>query len=373
VRKRTNNKGLANSRIYQKGNRLYLFSATPIENPDTGKIAKWHPLCDADEGEMQARIKAQSIIRHNTPDRNTGDLPAHIEIYRVKILKKRQADKPKDPQRAKLHEEATREISRQCKKIAEAFVQFDVEQVMPVDIAQYIDQWEGQRMAQVWHSRLSDFFTWCCRKGLRNDNPCREVKVEKPKSRARYITDQEFFAAYDSLLTGLDNKPTPSGPMVQCYVDLLYLLYQRTTDIRLLKRSEVTEKGIGFIPTKTERSSGANVFVPMTPAIKSVIDRANSIGQVKSMYIIHKPNGQPYSTRGLGSAWKRACQRAGIENATLKDIRAKALTDAKAAGYEKKQLMIAAAHTDEETTDGYIRLRERPVSEVMLSLPKRKQ
>lgn len=66
----------------------------------------------------------------------------------------------------------------------------------------------------------------------------------------------------------------------------------------------------------------------------------------------------------------RSCWSNG---ATLKDLRAKALTDAKKAGYSMPQLKVAAAHTDESMTDTYIKQREMPLSEVVLPLPPKGQ
>lgn len=371
MRKRETRRELSNSRIYQKRNRFYLFSKDEIENPITGKLAKWHSLCHISEGELQARIKANEIIKHNTTAFTKGDLPAHMEIYRKKILAKRKEDKPKDPQRAILWDKATKEITRQCVKIAEAFQDFDVHQVLPVDIAEYVDQWEGKRMAQVWHSRLSDFFSWTCRKGLRSENPCREVKVEKPKAKKTYITHAQFHAIRKAAMTGKDGKATMSGGMVQCYIDLCYLMYQRTTEIRLLKWSQVDDESgvIHFTPTKTERSSGASVDIPITPEVRTVLERARSIGTIKSMYVIHTHNGKPYSAWGIGSAWNRARERAGIDVGTLRDLRAKALTDAKENGYSMKQLQVAGAHTDQQMTAEYIRHRVPEKSQVVMKLP----
>ncbi|MTD32596.1 tyrosine-type recombinase/integrase [Paludibacterium denitrificans] len=89
----------------------------------------------------------------------------------------------------------------------------------------------------------------------------------------------------------------------------------------------------------------------------------------RSAYVICNGSGEPYSAHGIGTAWTRARARAGIEGVTLKDLRAKAMTDAKKAGYSLTQISIGAAHTDEAMTEAYIKLRETPVSEVIMSLP----
>jgi len=53
----------------------------------------------------------------------------------------------------------------------------------------------------------------------------------------------------------------------------------------------------------------------------------------------------------------------------VKDIRARALTDAKKAGYHIDELQVAGAHADRATTEGYMKQRVVPVSTVRLRLP----
>jgi integrase len=197
------------------------------------------------------------------------------------------------------------------------------------------------------------------------------VRAKKPKSRDRYVSNAEFNAIRDALLIGDDGKPTRSGQMVQCYVDLSYLLAQRGTDVRLLRWSEVAADGIRIKPSKTANSSGVKVLLPLTESVKAVLERARNLSTVKSLYVIHTLAGRPYSASGLCTLWVRACVRAGIANATLKDLRAKALTDAKQMGYTKEQLQITATHSDLKTTEIYIKSRETPVSEVVLKLPQK--
>jgi integrase len=272
-------------------------------------------------------------------------------------------------------QEGTKEFTRKCNKIAEAFSDFDVEQVLPVDIAEYVDQWEGQRMAEAWLSHLSGFLTWCCRKGLRSDNPCQHVKVEKAKSKQKYMTHEQYHAIRDAALIGKDGRPTSSGVRLQCYMDLCYLLYQRTTEIRLLKKSNIDldKKEIHFLPTKTERTSGYSVIVPITKEIEEVIRLALKNSHEDCPYLIHSDENEVYTRSGIGSAFRRAAERAGIKGLSLKSLRAKAATDAKQAGYTKAQIRIGLAHTDESMTDNYIKMMIPERSEVTLTPPPKKK
>lgn len=364
---------LTGSRIYIRRGKYALFCATATENPATGRVLKWHNLCPIADGELRARIMAAAIISQANPNHAGGDLPEHMERYRLECLKRRELHRPKEHAREVIFDEGTKEFSRECGVIAKTFEAFNIDQPLGVDIARFVDFWQGRRMAQIYLSRLSEFFRWAIRRGLRHDNPCQNIRVEKPPKRSRYLTDAEWHAARDALLLGADNKPTASGSMAQCYVDLCFLLYQRTTEIRLLKWSQIDMQAgmIFFTPTKTERSSGASVAVPISPAVKAVLERSRQVGTVKGLYVIHSRTGQAYTANGIGTAWRRACARAGVEDATLKDIRAKAATDAKRAGYSRAQIRVGLAHADEGMTQHYLKGRDADRSELMLELPRR--
>lgn len=372
ARNRSANRGLTNSRIYPKHNRYYLFTAEPTISPDDGKARKWHSLCAIADGEDAARAAAKRIIDHNRMSGDEGDFGRHFRDYVSGLIAKMDKNAPREAPRLKIHQTNIKNLRHICGVIERAFVEYNVVDVQPVDIATFVDNWQGQRIAQTYHSRLSDFFRWAARRGLRNDNPVREVSVEKPKKRSRYITDDEYLAIRAALLTGNDGRPNRSGPMAQCYIDLCYLIYQRTTEIRLLKWDQIKPEGIYFLPTKTEDSTGADVIIPMTEQIKATLERAKAAYPIASIYVIHTFDGQPYTPTGIGSAWKRACKRAGVENATLKDLRAKAITDAKKAGYNIKQISTGAAHSDTAMTEQYIKRRETPISEVLMTLPVKK-
>jgi integrase len=185
------------------------------------------------------------------------------------------------------------------------------------------------------------------------------------------MTDEQYNAIRDALLVDDDGKEVRNGKMIQCYMDLLYLLFQRGTDIRLMRVDEITPDGIAIEPTKTADSSGLKVLLPITPDIRRVLDKIKSISKMRSTFIIHTEHGQPYTASGVRSAFKRAAIRAGVEGVTLKDIRSKAASDAKKQGYTTEQIQVALVHTDQATTRGYIRDQAIPVSSVAIALPKR--
>lgn len=368
ARRRKTNLGMP-SRVYQRSGSWYW--VRPSDQ-------KWIRLCRVDEGQRRMLKRLEEEIGDFEANAGTGDMGPLIAEY------------------VRLHKAQHKEKAWPAygKYAGEAFKDAHVHTIAPADVTEFLrDNWTGKlHMQRVMRSFMSGFFEWCIGKRLIAANPCREVKLKKPKARDVYIPDAHFLAIRRNLISYVRKvkgqeivAKVPAGDMMQCFVDLCYLTAQRSTEIRLLRwKPEPGAAGgsswvdwdaevIHFVPTKTEDSTAEAVDWPITPEIKKVLKRSQTIGKVKSsQYVIHSIDGQPYAANALLTAWKRAAKRAELlENGyTVKDIRAKALTDAERAGYSIEQLQVAAAHADSKTTEIYVKSRSVPVSEVRLKLPK---
>lgn len=93
--------------------------------------------------------------------------------------------------------------------------------------------------------------------------------------------------------------------------------------------------------------------------------------QLGQRYVIHDEGGQPKTDGAVRDAWEGAKKRADLSHMpyTIKDIRAKAMTDAKKRGYDIEALQAAGAHAARETTEIHIKSREVPLSTVRMALP----
>ncbi|KVT91914.1 integrase [Burkholderia ubonensis] len=266
------------------------------------------------------------------------------------------------------------------------FRKVNVADVKPAHVNNWLKvKYAGKlHMQRVMRAFLSGFFQWCIEKSRVDTNPCREVKLKKPKPRQTYITDAHFGAIRAAMLevTYERNGKTitadvPTGPMMQCFIDLCYLTAQRSTEIRNLKWSDVDRQAgvIHFVPSKTEDSSGVRVDFKITPEIEAVLARIREIDgrpSIGDMQVIHTRKGKRYAANTILKAWKVAAERAKLADLgyTVKDIRAKALTDGERAGYDVKALQVAAAHTSEKMTETYLKQRNVPIADVRLYVPK---
>lgn len=334
-------------RVYQKHGSWYFV--------DTA--GKWHRLCRIEEGE--ARLLRELAKRKDAapPENSVGWLWREWwEKAKPTYAESTQAD-----------------YELMFPKIEAGFIDFTVSEVTPKAIYDFVHQWADKpRQGNKYLSILSMMFKHACAPlALRNDNPCDQIEpLDTGPKRDRYIEDEEFYAIRMAANKAKDGRQVPSGPMLVCAIDLAYLTFQRQKEIRLLKWADMDEEWIYFKPTKTESTTGAKVKWRRTPEIDAVLEQARAFGKVKSLYVIHNLKGQPYTKSGIETAWDRACERAKVEDAHFHDLRGKAQTDAKKAGYTIEQIQAGATHADPETTEGYIKLREQVESAVVMKMPR---
>lgn len=312
-------------------------------------------LCRVSEGET-AMYEALAKVKA---------LPA-IDLVRAAVAKFKLEYLPR------LAPSTRKEHARLLDIFAEDFAEFRVDQVDAPAIKRSIKNLYPDKPTAAKHykARISTFFRWCIAdEGVVKINPCQAVWLEKPLSKKTPWTAQLFWAVREKL-----------EPMHQCYHDLSFLLYQRTTDVRLLRRQQIRDGVIHFAPSKTLKSSGKAVDVPVTPAIQAVLDRASELSRaiakergVISPFVIHTRQGASYTRSGIHSAYRRADEELHGKAIGLnpKALRPFAVTVAKKRGYTLDQLQIGLAHTSQSTTEGYVQRHDVPVSEVTLELPEK--
>lgn len=165
---------------------------------------------------------------------------------------------------------------------------------------------------------LSHVFTFAIRQGLTNDNPCRLVVRNTERPRDRYVTDGEYSAVH---------KIMPA--QIQCAMEIALLTGLRENEILRLKRADELEDGLLVKPSKR----GKPLLFELTPELKDAIKHARSLpGDIKSMWLIHNRQGQPYTTDGFRANWQRHMKKALEdkiigERFTFHDLRAKAGSD----------------------------------------------
>lgn len=348
ARRRTIPDGLPN-RVYQKSGSYYWYP----------KGGSWIKLCRIEDGELKMLERLAAEKRKRESLTGLGNVPPLVDEYvRAKKAEHRETGWPLYGNYVKT-----------------GFADVNIDQVDNAFVVEFLrSNWADKLpMQRTMRSFLQGFFQWCREsRYYAGENPCNGIRLKQPKPRDVYITDAHFAAIRGEL---------DRNPMILCLIDLCYLTAQRSTEIRSLRWKREDEESnwvdrengvIHFRPSKTRDSSGISVDWPITPEIDAVLNVARTSGKIKGPLVIHTPKGTFWRDTSALKVWREACNRAGLKQYqyTIKDIRAKSLTDAKNAGYDIDALMIAAAHADKATTEIYFKERNVPVSNVRLAIPK---
>lgn len=233
-----------------------------------------------------------------------------------------------------------------AEKLKKTLAEFSADQVRPMHVAQILDHYRAKPgTANVIRNVLKQVFERAVIWGVVDSNPVQFVKRAKTQARDRYITDDEFRKIREN-----------ASPTLACIMDILYATGQRIGDIRQLKLADISDDGISIVQEKTKH----RMTIAMSPELADAIRRAKTLHRsVKGMTLFHTRAGQVISYSTIRTMWGRATEKAGITDANIHDIRAKAGTDAKTQGIDSKKLL---GHTTDQSHNRYIRNKEIPVA-----------
>jgi integrase len=177
-------------------------------------------------------------------------------------------------------------------------------------------------------------------------NVARDVRPLRMAARDRYLTDEEFAAIH--------GKATPT---LQAIMDLCYLTGQRISDVLAIRHADLGNEGITFRQQKTKH----RMIVAWSPDLEAVVARTKSLHQsLRGLNLLHTRRGTPFTYSTVRTLWDRACNAAGVGDAHIHDIRAKAATDARAQGLDSQALL---GHASESSHLRYLRSKETPIAQ----------
>lgn len=320
-RKRTTNKAVKVPRLHRKHNAwYYVTSTTPRQ---------WIRLSD---DYHEALHKWAMLEKEHAVD--SGTVADMIAKYRINYL-------------PTLKERTQKDYAAYLATLKQVFGDAKPHQVKPHHIAKYLDTHKHAVMANREIAVLSGVYSFGMRWGMCDANPCRGIKRNKEKSRDRYIEDHELNAAIQA-------APAQLSLMIQ----FAYLTALDMGDILTLRYTDIRDGVMRTARGKTQRK----VTVRVTPAVKELLDASKRMRRrVSSVHIFPNQDGQGYTADGFKSNWQRFKRRLGFDW-TFKDIRAKALTDvSRERGRDAAQAL--AAHASGNTTEVYIRARDRVITD----------
>lgn len=267
-------------------------------------------------------------------------------------------------------EEAQEREIRRAAFLKKVFGEMHPSTVTTLDIYNFID-WRSPT-APVGVNRelslLSSIFKKGRRWGAVKVSPMVDIEYNRESPRERYITHDEY--------TRFRRYAADRNPVVAWYMDFKYITGLRTSDIRALKQSQLTEEGISLRISKTQ----VNRIIAWTPTLRLVTtklieacgrERCDAGGKVlrnkqRSEYVLFTREGQPYSADGWRSIFHRLMVGA-LETGVLTerfrdhDIRAKAGSDHNCVEEARKFL----AHLNIKVTERHYRRKAEVIQPLM--------
>lgn len=292
------------------------------------------------------RAQAFAEYEQRTSGPKTGSMPDHID----RVLKLHFRVK-------KSSQETINAYTSAAKRLKDVFKNFNPNQVKPKHVAAlfHADS-ETPSAANRNQTVLKVVMNYLFREGLIEANPVTGAEYYEIESRERYIETAEFWKIH-----------AQADERLQVIMELCFQTGQRIRDVLKIKFDDLREDGIYFKPSKTKKKQKV-IIVEYTDAMRATLERAKALlttGKVSLMqqgYLLrgqmaHKRHRPPAYTVILNQ-WTAACKAAGVQDAHLHDLRAKAGTDAKKQGKDAQALL---AHSSERQTAVYLRGRDIPV------------
>jgi integrase len=186
-------------------------------------------------------------------------------------------------------------------------------------------------------SLLRVAYRWAMERNEEIGNPAVDVAFNDMPVRERYLTDDEFRAFWNA-----------APRWVRTAMDLSYLTALRPSDVLALRWEDVGER----LSSRT-RKTGVRLAFTVTPEVQTVLDEARQ-RPILGLYVIANDKGRQLNLRRWQAVMRAACAELGIEDATPRDIRAKAATDAEAEGLDYQALL---GHATKAMSDRYLKLK----------------
>ncbi|RZI32559.1 tyrosine-type recombinase/integrase [Pseudomonas orientalis] len=230
-----------------------------------------------------------------------------------------------------------------CERLKENFADFEPREVLQRHVvALKLHLADTPNMSNRVISVLRAVFTYALEQQIVDSNPCIGVRRHVEHKRDRYITHGEFQAICEN-----------SSDNMRVIYEMCYLTGQRIGDVLAIRLADISSEGIAFKQEKTN----ARLLVQMTPDLEELIARAKALPRkIRGLTLFCSPRGgKPVHYSSVKDAFAISCRKAGVQDASLHDLRAKSLSDTDDQGNDAQKL---GGHTDARMTQRYLRLRK---------------
>lgn len=290
---------------------------------------KWIRLCSHKDG-LPAMYRALAALTER--ELNHDRMPAVITRWA-------------DTKRSDWGDKTARDQDRIAKVIADAFAEFRPSEVTTPVCAQYLRTLDAMPRTHNMHrTMLRQVLAFAALEGLREGfNPIDNIPTKRTAGRKRVVTDDELAALKAAAL-----QQSRNGEALVQMIELALITGQRIGDLIRLRWSDVTDEGLMIQQEKTAE----RLLIEWSPALQAAIAACER--DERDGFVLQTQSGRGYRYAGIRSAWVRACERAGIEDLHIHDLRGRAGVNAMGPDEDIRSAQRLLGHKGEKMTRHYV-------------------
>ena len=206
-----------------------------------------------------------------------------------------------------------------------------------------------------WRSTvvLSAMLAWAVERGLLTENPAVGVKLNKPKNRERFLTDEEVAALGNAMAKA---EQEGANPRALAIIRLLLLTGARRNEIEALRPEYVDfQRGAAFLP---DSKTGSKTVALGAAALEVLA----ALSAVDGWYFPAARGDGHY--QGVSKVWRAVREAAGLKGVRLHDLRHSFASVTVAGNNSLFLLGKILGHAKASTTEKYAHLMLDPVRAV---------
>mgnify|MGYP003648037146 CR=1 FL=1 len=180
-------------------------------------------------------------------------------------------------------------------------------------------------------------------RNMRAGNPVIGLKPLKVPGEGFHTWTEDEIAAFETRW--------PVGTRERLAFELLLYTVQRSGDVRQMGRQHVREGRLHVVQGKT----GTRLNLPILPPL----DTSLATVPADQMLFVVTAYGQPFTAKGFGNWFSRACRESGLPNCSAHGLRKCGATRLADAGCSDNEIMAWTGHKSPKELQTYTRARNQ--------------
>jgi integrase len=177
---------------------------------------------------------------------------------------------------------------------------------------------------------------------MRTDDPTQGVRQIAPKSKRGFHSWEEHEITQFEAKFPIGSKPRLALALGLC-------TGQARQDVIAMGPQHIREEVLAWVRGKTEHSTGLELFIPVLPELRQIIDATQS----GHLTFLTTAFGKPFTAAGFGNWFRDQCNAAGLPHCTFHGLRKAAARRLAEHGCTSLEIMAITGHATLKEVERY--------------------